>query len=164
MSLENPFWTFALKVYKDPQVQSLCLDWQSLGLSVNRVLFCCWLADEATQLEAWPSMPSADLWQRQTLEPLRRLRYQVKSSIQTDPCLEPLYQTLQQAELQAEQREIAYLWQARLHQAPFQPAHDSPAALARQNLQVYFQQSLPKGQALAENQVHQLVDRIFPSV
>jgi uncharacterized protein (TIGR02444 family) len=116
MEIQNPLWVFALKVYAKPLVEKQLLELQAtFGLSINRILFAGWLAtqNKAYQPEAL-EMSSAAQWQVKVTHPLRALRYQVRSECAENAALQAFYKAMRQAELLAEQVEIAYLYQLSL--------------------------------------------------
>jgi uncharacterized protein (TIGR02444 family) len=112
MKLHNDLWDYALQLYAKPGVESACLQLQQeWSLGVNRLLFCCWLATEGRALQAEQlSTCEASQWQHSTTEPLRLLRYRVRAQRRLEPELERCYQALRQAELAAEQVELAWLF------------------------------------------------------
>ncbi|NVK42380.1 MAG: TIGR02444 family protein [Oceanospirillaceae bacterium] len=111
MPLENPLWHYVLELYSRPGVEQACLGLQQNGLSINRLLFCCWLADESRLLRPEQLADSeADRWQRELTAPLRSLRYRVREQKDGAPELEALYRAMRQAELAAEQVELARLF------------------------------------------------------
>ncbi len=112
MEIQNPLWVFALKVYAKPQVEACLLQLQEeYGLSINRLLFAGWLAMQHKTVElAAVESSAATCWQKTLTHPLRALRYQVRAELQADESLRSLYKAMRQAELQAEQIEIAKLY------------------------------------------------------
>lgn len=137
MLLSNPLWHYAIALYQRPGVEALCLALQAQGLSVNRLLLCCWLAVDRRCYQApdplTASPSEADQWRQAVLEPLRRLRYQVRDQWQARGAGE-CYRQLRQAELAAEQLELAQLWQQSRHW-PLASATCPGWRLARANLQ-----------------------------
>ncbi|GGO87889.1 hypothetical protein GCM10011348_42110 [Marinobacterium nitratireducens] len=112
MNLDNPLWHYALELYAHPGVEQACLGLQQSGLGTNRLLFCCWLASEGRLLR--PSeldASEAGRWQRELTTPLRALRYRVRESKAGEPQLDAVYRALRQAELAAEQVELARLFE-----------------------------------------------------
>jgi len=82
---DNPFWDYALALYRRPGVEAACLELQARhGLDVNLLLFCCWLAsrgiapDRAT-LEAIAA--AAERWQEAFVRPLRAVRSRLKADL-----------------------------------------------------------------------------------
>ncbi|MFC6670836.1 TIGR02444 family protein [Marinobacterium aestuariivivens] len=130
MSLENPLWDYALELYRQPGVEQACLGLQQKGgLSINRLLFCCWLAGEGRRLRA-DELEASDAarWQRELTAPLRALRYQVREQKRREDGLEVVYRALRQAELAAEQVELARLFSLGTRW-PAERAIDRPALL-----------------------------------
>jgi uncharacterized protein (TIGR02444 family) len=81
----NPFWDYALELYRREGVEAACLELQQRhGLDVNVVLLCCWLArrgipvDQAT-LAGFAR--AADAWQTELVRPLRAVRRQLKAAL-----------------------------------------------------------------------------------
>jgi uncharacterized protein (TIGR02444 family) len=112
VKLDNALWHYALQLYGQPAVEAACLTLQrEWSLSVNRLLFCCWLAAEGRPLQLEPlGRSQAAQWQHSTTEPLRALRYQVRQQRLETPELESCYQALRRAELAAEQVELGWLY------------------------------------------------------
>lgn len=84
----NPFWDYALELYRRPGVEGACLELQERhGLDVNVVLLCCWLgsrgaaADEATLRRI---AEAAEGWRAGFIEPLRAVRGRLKAEL-ADP-------------------------------------------------------------------------------
>ncbi|BBB27876.1 TIGR02444 family protein [Amphritea japonica] len=107
---DNELWSYAVKVYSDRETAELCLTLQNVHqLSVNRLLFALWLAEQRRTLPAGLDDTEAKKWRLELLEPLRMLRYQLRKSKQSmdeDRC----YQQLKIAELSAEKVEIGLLF------------------------------------------------------
>jgi uncharacterized protein (TIGR02444 family) len=81
----NPFWDYALELYRRPGVEAACLELQQRhSVDVNIVLFCCWLAhrglvaDEAVLARL---AEAAEVWQKEVVRPLRAVRSQLKSAL-----------------------------------------------------------------------------------
>ncbi|HEX2479871.1 MAG TPA: TIGR02444 family protein [Geminicoccaceae bacterium] len=82
---DNPFWDYAVALYRRPGVEAACLELQARhGLDVNLVLLCCWLAargvagDEQTLRRVAAAAAS---WQAAFVRPLRAVRRQLKSDL-----------------------------------------------------------------------------------
>ncbi|MCV6589608.1 MAG: DUF2390 domain-containing protein [Marinobacterium sp.] len=153
LQLDNPFWQFALQFWQQHDVERCCLELQAQGLSINRLLFCLWLAEQGLQLPGLDSNTgqpegidpydktdqqnntvqthSADCWQQQISHPLRALRFNIRAMKAYEPALEAAYKALRKAELACEQVEIAYLWQSSQSSVPADPGLE----LAQYNLQ-----------------------------
>lgn len=78
----NPFWDYALELYRKEGVESACLELQRRhGLDVNVVLLCCWLASRGIEVdEAWleDATAAVDRWQAEVIRPLRAVRSHLK--------------------------------------------------------------------------------------
>jgi uncharacterized protein (TIGR02444 family) len=84
----NPFWDYALELYRRNGVEAACLELQQRhGLDVNVVLLCCWLgsrgilADEAVLDRI---AEAAQAWQEEFVRPLRAIRSRLKAAL-TEP-------------------------------------------------------------------------------
>jgi uncharacterized protein (TIGR02444 family) len=81
----NPFWDYALDLYRKEGVEAACLELQRRhGVDVNIVLLCCWLghrgvvADEAV----WARIAeAAETWQKEVVRPLRAVRSRLTSAL-----------------------------------------------------------------------------------
>jgi uncharacterized protein (TIGR02444 family) len=83
----NPFWDYALELYRRPGVEAACLELQQRhSVDVNIVLLCCWLghrgvvADEAVFARI---AEVAEIWQKEVVGPLRAVRSRLKSALTT---------------------------------------------------------------------------------
>jgi uncharacterized protein (TIGR02444 family) len=81
----NPFWDYALELYRRPGVEAACLELQQRhSVDVNIVLLCCWLgrrgvvADEAVFARI---AEVAEVWQKEVVLPLRAVRSGLKSAL-----------------------------------------------------------------------------------
>lgn len=128
-------------------------------MSVNRLLLCCWLGQTGRRLQP-DQLTEADQWRESVLEPLRTLRYRVRS-MRDDADLDECYQQLKQAELAAEQVELQRLWQGCVHWSTADKESE-PLMLARENIDIYLAQleQVPGGECLAEVQC--LLGLAFP--
>jgi uncharacterized protein (TIGR02444 family) len=81
----NPFWDYALGLYRREGVEAACLELQQRhGLDVNVVLFCCWLARSGTPVdEATLGRIAAttEAWQAEFVRPLRAVRNRLKAAL-----------------------------------------------------------------------------------
>ena len=82
---DNPFWDYAVELYRRPGAEGACLELQVRhGLDVNLVLLCCWLAtrgvagDEQTIRRI---AADAESWQAAFVRPLRAMRRQLKAEL-----------------------------------------------------------------------------------
>ena len=125
--MSNPFWEYSLSAYAAHGVADACLSAQDdCGVDVNLLLYAAWLSrngqllteEHLTGLEA----AVAD-WRARAVEPLRRLRRDLK----TLPGAEDLREQVKALELSAERQQQDILWQCH-RQAESLPAADSPLA------------------------------------
>jgi len=81
----NPFWDYALELYRREGVEGACLDLQQRhGLDVNLVLLCCWLATRGVEVERdWLARVGAivERWQAEVVRPLRGVRNRLKAEL-----------------------------------------------------------------------------------
>lgn len=136
MQLDNPLWRYVSTVYSQPNVEIFCLQAQSLGLQVNSLLLCTWLAREHCVYE--PSLyTSIDLqWRQPLLQPIRDLRYILRGKRSHHSGLSDCYDAMKHAELELEKVDIALLWTAS-RDAPKNPTRCSIHSLALNNIQRY---------------------------
>ena len=85
---DNPFWDYAVELYRPPGVEGACLELQARhGLDVNLVLLCCWLANRGVAADE-PSLgriaAAAASWQEAFVRPLRAVRRRLKGDL-SDP-------------------------------------------------------------------------------
>ncbi len=157
VKLNNDLWDFALHLYGQPGVEPACLALQQgWSLSVNRLLFCCWLATTGRALQPEQLCTSqAAQWQHSTTEPLRALRYQVRQQRLETPELETCYQALRRAELAAEQVELGWLYALSLGWPVTVTATAGCSDLLLQNLCQYLNSKglEPESRLLGELQV-----------
>jgi uncharacterized protein (TIGR02444 family) len=81
----NPFWDYALELYRREGVEGACLELQTRhGLDVNVVLLCCWLARrgiEADQEWLRTTISAVKSWQAGVIRPLRAVRSRLKTEL-----------------------------------------------------------------------------------
>ena len=81
----NPFWDYALQLYRHEGVEGACLDLQERhGLDVNIILLCCWLASRGIEAERpWLKAVTAAVepWQADVVRPLRAVRGRLKAEL-----------------------------------------------------------------------------------
>jgi uncharacterized protein (TIGR02444 family) len=84
----NPFWDYALELYRRERVEAACLELQQRhGLDVNVVLLCCWLGQrgiEVDQAALGRIADTAEAWQEDFVRPLRTVRSRLKAAL-TEP-------------------------------------------------------------------------------
>lgn len=136
-TLDTPLWHYALKLYSQPGVESAALTLQQTGLSINRLLFACWLAREGLELDPGYLQGDALEWQQTLTHPLRTLRYRVRGQKTALPELEGCYRKLREAELAAEQVELWLLWR-QVERCQARPDR-AGSALAWRNLHRLFE-------------------------
>jgi uncharacterized protein (TIGR02444 family) len=81
----NPFWDYALELYRREGVEAACLELQQRhGLDVNVVLFCCWLARRGIGMDEAAIgriAEAAEAWQEEFVRPLRAVRSRLKAAL-----------------------------------------------------------------------------------
>jgi uncharacterized protein (TIGR02444 family) len=81
----NPFWDYALELYRRTGVEGACLELQGRhGLDVNLVLLCCWLGSRGIAAERdWLRAATAAVepWQAEVIRPLRTVRGRLKAEL-----------------------------------------------------------------------------------
>lgn len=130
----NPFWDFSLQVYGRDGAAPACLALQDLkGFDVNLLLFCCWAGSSGHLLETDEMkglIAAVQPWRNEVIEPLRRLRRQLKGD--EDGGSDALLAQAKAAELGAE----AVVQRVLLEALPLERGEGS-AALAAKNLKAY---------------------------
>ncbi|HEX3498043.1 MAG TPA: TIGR02444 family protein [Stellaceae bacterium] len=104
----DEFWAFSLAVYSRPAVAAACLRLQDeLGLDVNLLLLCCWLARSGRGRLSADDLAAAEAraapWRRTVVEPLRAIRRALKTM--ADTASASLYAEIKRLELRAEREE-----------------------------------------------------------
>lgn len=108
----NPFWSYSLTQYSNPDCETFCLDAQNThGLDVNLILFSVWLATQnrMLNLDLLPSFIKQH--QQGIVTPLRDLRIKMKARARSNEQISNLRDSLKRLELQAEQLEQWWLFQ-----------------------------------------------------
>lgn len=80
---DHAFWNYSLWLYAQPGVSDACLRLQDEhGLDVNLVLFCIWSGlagpGRLTRDELGVAIARGGQWQREVVEPIRRIRRTLK--------------------------------------------------------------------------------------
>jgi len=97
---DNPFWRYSLVQYSVSSHAEILLQGQSLGLDVNLLLLCGYLAHtKQCFTEGFPHLSIAQEWQTHHVIPIRALRMRLK------PFDKDWYEAMKQVELEAEQIE-----------------------------------------------------------
>jgi uncharacterized protein (TIGR02444 family) len=142
---ENPFWNFSLSVYGRDGVPDACLRLQDrLGVDVNVLLYCCWVAECGYAAMDEPALQRVlDLvapWKAEIVAPLRAVRRAMKGKYDG---FEPVRQetlrgTVKRIELDAERLQQDALFNAT--DLPDFPKMDSMsgAELAAMNVERYM--------------------------
>ena len=136
MQLDKPLWHYISAVYSRPGVEATCLEAQRLGLQVNSLLFCGWLAQQRKIYASNLFNAVEAQWRDPLLKPLRSLRYQLRELKLSQSGLTQCYESMKETELALEKVDIAMLWQAS-HALPVVTAPVDTADLARQNMLLY---------------------------
>lgn len=128
--LENPLWQFACRFWESPRAQKSCLELQSRGWSVTRVLCAVWLASSGHRFSGQES-PVVAQWRAQVTAPLRSAR---KYITKTDPHTAKVRECIARSELEAERVELALAYQALVSDTHTDSSEETMASLARTNL------------------------------
>ncbi|WP_157958322.1 TIGR02444 family protein [Salinicola lusitanus] len=110
--LSDSLWAYALDRYARPGVEAECLRLQDEhGWDICELLWVAWLSERRLRPDpaAGQALAAARHWQHAMTVPLRSRRRELKAEVSRHPRLEPLRQTLKQAELQAEREMLARL-------------------------------------------------------
>src|SRR3954463_839912 len=87
----NPLWEYVTWAYAQAGVDKACLALQNrLGVDINIVLFCAWLAYRGTGSNSLAKYLGSALklsrdWQRNLVEPLRLCRTNLKNLLENSP-------------------------------------------------------------------------------
>lgn len=138
------FWEYSNSVYHKPGVErTLLLLQQRFGVDVNVVLFCSWVAlfrHLRLPAEGIATLIShTDVWQNETVRPLRRVRQRLKSSSEGMPReeVQALRERVQELELHAEHIEQNFL-ESESHRIGVSAAPSEPRQAAVYNVIGYF--------------------------
>lgn len=127
---ENPLWHFACRFWESPRAQEACLELQTRGWSVTRILSAAWLASHGSTFSGCESQ-SVTAWRSQVTEPLRTARkYITKNNPRTDIVREHIARS----ELEAERVELALAYEALVSETQTGSSEDATASLALNNL------------------------------
>ena len=105
-------WSFALTTYACPGVESACLRLQAQGADVCLLLCGAWLEQRAVTATAERIQALKHIarpWQTDVIEPLRRVRTQLRAMAQQDEDLAGLRERVKALELDAERQLLARL-------------------------------------------------------
>lgn len=139
----RPFWSFSLRVYAAPGVESSCLAIQDeYGGDVNFLLFCCWQGSLGHRLNKRflrKAMRAVADWQLQVVQPLRQARRRLNEGYPAMPkkrC-KSLRKSIASAELDAEFLEQLLLARCAAENSPAF-GKSKPAIAIVANLRGYF--------------------------
>ncbi|TNF65369.1 MAG: TIGR02444 family protein [Gammaproteobacteria bacterium] len=111
--VNNPFWQFSLKLYKNKQIESALINLQEqYDLNINCILFALWLAYVDIQLqpnEFQDIIKSVEVMQSNITKVIRKARKSVKLNQSQYPDM--FYQNLLQIELESEALQQQKLYQ-----------------------------------------------------
>jgi uncharacterized protein (TIGR02444 family) len=172
----NPLWEFSTWAYQRPGVEKACLALQNrLGIDVNIVLFCAWLAYRGTGTGSLAKYLGTALklsreWRSNLVEPLRTSRENLKQMLDTaatagadQAAVGALYERIKQCELDLEQLQTLALY-ATVEDGDDQGVTRSPAEQrddASNNLTVYFAATGVKLDPLAQAHVMRILTAVF---
>lgn len=160
MKLENDLWHYALRLYSHPDVESACLVLQQAGLSINRLLACLWLGQEAGRKLDLAALEKATAWQSEITHPLRTLRYQVRRYKQQEEVYQTCYAAMREAELACEQLELALMCEAARTMLQADKGH----SLVLENLASYLNACTLKADTLVMMALEQLLRHALSEV
>ena len=125
--MHTDLWNFCLNTYARPGMETACLRLQEDGINVCLLLCVSWLEQHSVpyderrlrQLNA-----CTEPWERQVVQPLRRLRTEWRKAAQNDPALAQIRRQIKELELNAE-RELLQRLEQITQTWPIQPAETS---------------------------------------
>lgn len=127
---ENPLWHFACRFWESPRAQEVCLELQSRGWSVTRILCATWLAASGHRFSGRESHTVTD-WRSQVTVPLRSAK---KYITKNNPRTAMVRECIARSELEAERVELALAYQALVSDTQTGSSEESTATLALNNL------------------------------
>lgn len=156
LDLESPLWQFALTFWRDRETEQTCLSLQGRGWSVTRLLCAAWLAGQGV-----PPCPEPEVvtrWRQQVTNRVRALRMCLPRDASAPAAA--LRGTLAQAELKAEQLELALAFPAlSAHIEQSDQANNAGSELIR----AHFYSSAPDSKSLdreTEGLINALINRV----
>jgi len=172
----NPLWDFATWAYAQAGVEKACLALQNrLGIDINILLFCMWLAYRGTGSNSLARYLASALklsrdWQKNLVEPLRTCRNNLKELLENSPMAGPdraaattLHERIKQSELDMEQLQTLALYSlvvdgndSGVTRSPVEQKDD-----ALNNLTVYFAATGVKLDPLAQTHVMRILTALF---
>ncbi|WP_227664358.1 TIGR02444 family protein [Marinobacter litoralis] len=130
MEPDNPLWRYALACWQKPHVAEACLSLQDQGWSVTRILCAGWLG---VNRRAFTGIEDATVteWREHVTGRIRSAR---KTIPRHHAPTHDLRSALAEAELQAEQTELALAWQTLYERNPEVASMQTCTSLIVQNL------------------------------
>lgn len=114
VQLDNPFWQFSIRLYKDKDIRERCLYLQNTKqANVNLLLLSAWLAyavEPISEHEFRKACNSIADWHIAVTEPLRTTRCYLKT-ISAEDYIDAMYQQLLADELNSEAYQQHKLYQ-----------------------------------------------------
>ena len=172
----NPLWDFSTWAYAEPGVEKACLALQNrLGIDVNMVMFCVWLAYRGTGTSHLARFLGAALklsreWQRTLVEPLRSCRENLKGVIDASSLVGSdrasavqLRERVKQCEVDMEQLQTLAFFSL-VSDGSDESVTRSPAEQkddALNNLTVYFAATGVKLDPLGQTHVMRILTAVF---
>jgi len=127
---DNPLWRYALTCWQNPHVVEACLELQAKGWSVTRILCAGWLGLSGQRFTGVEDAKVTE-WRSRVTGSIRSAR---KSIPQHSEQYIGLRDALADAELKAEQTELALAWQVLNQPNPETGAMDNCTEAIQQNL------------------------------
>ncbi len=173
---DNPLWNFVTTTYKEPGVEKTCLALQNrLGVDVNMVMFCIWLAYRGAgganlAQHLGSALKLSRSWQSAMVEPLRTARNNLKDhtastgmSVPAREAATALRERIKACELDMEHMETLALYA--LAPEGEDRGIDTPLAeckdTAQNNLTIYFAAMGVKLDPLGETHVMRILTSVF---
>lgn len=159
----NPFWAYSLRLYRKPGVAAACIGLQDrLGVDVNLVLFCLWMAACGQTVTPATMRLAAGLsrvWSANVVAPLRGVRRFLKPLE-----LPKLRGVAARVELAAERVEQDLLWRIAPRRAPARRQQRDDAGYAAINLARYVEHWPRAPRAADREALSQILRAAFPDV
>lgn len=139
LSLDNPLWQHALTLWGHERFAAHCLEAQSRGSAVTPILVALFCASRDRYVPAREPDDIAQ-WRKSVTADLRTLRMALPRDHSS---ARPLRETLKDAELKAEQVELAWWWRVLADNEPQPQPALSRAEIARHNLSSLLPELVP---------------------
>lgn len=130
MEPDNPLWRYALACWQNPELAQACLELQTRGWSVTRILCAGWLGLNGHLFTGVEDAKVTE-WRSRVTGSIRSAR---KSIPRHHNDCHDLREALARAELQAEQTELALAWQTLTNSYPETGKMHNRKATILQNL------------------------------